>query len=246
MSHPKPSQAPQKVDTPGEKIPEEALPSEAAFPLATPSKPIVKFLQLPELPGNPEIRLKIIPRLSSDPKWKYLSSDKDEQILWPEKNNPAQRLASKQHDSQTTGAKENKSVFNRLILPDSVSTIGYKSSILKYSTIPANFDRIIKPTHLLQDNMHSEKYLQQVYHMLPSPDAVGFKNDSGEAPLAIKKCAESLFSKARCRMIHLFLESAQKKLTQQFQNFMKFQKPPLSTVQTILVANSDCHGLCNP
>ena len=108
---------------------------------------------------NPEIQLEIILRATDDQDRKYCAPEEEDWFLWPEKDNRAQRLANKQHDSQTTGAKGIKSVFNELFLPDSISTIGYKSSTLKNSSVSANFDRIIEPTQPTQDKMHSQKYL---------------------------------------------------------------------------------------
>ena len=170
-------------DKPAAKTPagelNEDMPREAATPFVKPSHFIAECLYMPELPIYSEVAPAVIRGTTDDQKKKYLSSDKDDWFLWPEKDNPA----------------------------------------------------------LTQDKIHSQKYLRQVYDMFPSPDNITFKNDRDKVPLTIKQCAGSLLiSKARrCRLIRLFLESAQKKL---MQNFTIFRGPPLSTVWPIIVGNS--------
>ena len=170
--------------------------------------------QAPQKVETPEMPREVIPRTTNSQERKYLSSNKEDLFPWPD---PAQRFADSRHDSQSTDSKENKTAFN-IFLPENVSTIKSKSSILKNSTVPVTSNRINKPT---QANMDSQTYLQQTYNLLAFRDPVTFKN--GDIPLTIKQCAKSSISKARNYMISLFLESDQTKLAGQIQGHRTLQ-----------------------
>jgi hypothetical protein len=106
-----------------------------------------------------EISWQVIPGTMNNQERKYLSLDKENRFLWPEKDNPARRLVDKQHDSQSTGSKEDKQLFNKYSDSISVATIGHKSSTRKNSVVLADFSQLDKNT--TRGKIHSKMHLRK-------------------------------------------------------------------------------------
>ena len=211
------SQALQKVETPAD----EDLPSEAASAL-TPSQPesplITEFLL-----RNPDLPPESILGKHNGQERKYSTPADEDWFLWPEKDNPAQCSVNKHLNSQSTGSEEDKNLFNMYLDPNDIPAMEYKSNILKIS---ANLIRIHKPT---QDKIHSQEY-----SLSRNADTFEKLNENSRdpSPINLKQYANSLISKAHCRMISLILEANQKMLAHQFQELTLFCEPPLSTIST--------------
>ena len=191
--------------------------------------PIVKFLQLPELPCNPEIAQEVIRGTTDNQKRKYLSPDKEDRFLQSEKGNSAQKLVNKQLNVQSTG-KENKfEGFSKEVLQSKdldSSKMEYKSNMFINTTLAAPIFNCIKNSFQNSSATYSQK-LSNLFLKINT-----FENSID--PFTIKQYAKSLIS----TITSPILDSDQDKLVHQLSNLEIFRGPPLSTVWPIIVGNS--------
>ena len=81
------------------------------------------------------MQLEVIPGITDQERKNWTpESDKEDQFLWPDNDNSAQKIADEQHDL----------VFNNLFSTTNISMIGHKSSKRKISTVINIFNRIYK------------------------------------------------------------------------------------------------------